>query len=71
MGLLPVENNSSLCRDSESGAIVNVSDSEYESYIRRKNAKLKEVDEIENLKKDVGELKDMMKFIISKLDSNS
>jgi len=71
MDLIPVKNNKQLCRDPESGAIVNVSNSEYEDYIHRKQQKLSEREEIENLKSDVSDIKDMMKLIIQKLDSNS
>lgn len=78
---IPVEGNSSLYRDSQSGAILNCSDNEYNSYIESKKRKLAEVQEIkylknkiteiDDIKNDVNEIKDMMKLIISKLDSNS
>lgn len=76
-----VEGNPHLYRDVESGAILNCSDIEFNSYLQSKNNKLQEkkeienlklqVSEIENLKNDVDEIKDMMKLILSKLDSNS
>lgn len=76
-----VEGNPHLYRDVESGAILNCSDIEFNSYLQSKNSKLQEkkeienlklqVSEIENLKNDVDEIKDMMKLILSKLDSNS
>lgn len=68
---IPVEGHSDLCRDSETGAIINTSDIEFNSYQKTKEMKLKEKQEIENLKNDVNEIKDMMKLILSKLDSNS
>lgn len=70
-----------LFRDENSSAILNCSDSDYEKYLELKNEKIKEmnrlneinnkVDEIDQLKSDVNEMKDMMKLILSKLDSGS
>lgn len=68
---IPVEGHPGLYRDSETGAILNTSDIEFNSYQKTKEFKLKEKQEIENLKSDVNEIKDMMKLILSKLDSNS
>ena len=68
---LQVEGNPGLYRDSESGAIINYSDSELQSYLELKKKKLAEQEEIQRLKSDVSEIKDMMKIILSKLDSSS
>jgi len=68
---IPVEGNPGLFRDSESGAIINCSDSEFDSYLEAKKKKMSEKKEFEDLKNEVGELKDMMRIIISKLDINS
>lgn len=68
---VPVESYSGFYRDSVSGAILNCNDSEYNNYLKTKELKVREKQEIENLKNDVNEIKDMMKLILSKLDSNS
>jgi hypothetical protein len=68
---IPVEGHSGFYRDSISGAVLNCNDSEYDNYIRSKELKIKQRQEIENLRNDVNEIKDMMKIILSKLDSNS
>ena len=65
---LKVKDSGSLYRDEESGAIINCSNSQYEEYLKLKEQKMKEVSEIDKLKDDVDELKDMMKLILSKLD---
>ena len=65
---IKVKDSGSLYRDEESGAILNCSDSEYNSYLKLKEKKMKEVSEMDKLKDDVDELKDMMKLILSKLD---
>jgi 5-enolpyruvylshikimate-3-phosphate synthase len=79
--LIPVEGNKGLFRDKNSSAILNCSNSDYERYLELKTTKIKEsdrlneinskIDEIGQLKSDVNEIKDMMKVILSKLDSNS
>jgi len=71
MNLIPIENNHSLYRDIESGAVLNCSSSDYESYLQHKKLLLEKQDEIQSLKNEVSEIKDMMRLILSKLDSNS
>lgn len=81
MELIPVDGNTGLFRDSKSGAILNCSANEFSTYLQTKERRLKEIEQfnnmnekindLENLKQDVDELKDMMKLILSKLDSNS
>ena len=68
MKKIKVKDSNSLYRDEESGAILNCNDSEYDSYLQLKEKKLKEAAEMDKLKDDVDELKDMMKLILSKLD---
>jgi CRISPR/Cas system-associated protein Cas7 (RAMP superfamily) len=65
---IKVKDHAGLVRDSESNAILNNSDKEYEQYMRLKNKALTEKQEIANLKEEVGELKGMMKLILEKLD---
>ena len=68
MNKIKVKDSGSLYRDEESGAILNCSDSEYNSYLKLKEKKMREVSEMDKLKNDVDELKDMMKLILNKLD---
>lgn len=67
MSLIPVEGHSYLWRDSETGAIVNGDDSNYQAYIRQRDAKKSEKQEIESMKKDIDEIKNMLSKIIDKL----
>ncbi len=77
--LIPVEGNMGLFRDENSSAILNCSDSDYQKYLELKSEKIKEIDklnelndkvsEIDQLKSDMSEMKDMMKLILSKLNS--
>lgn len=76
--LIPVEGNPQLYRDPSSDAIINTSDAEYSAYMKLKqrkileieenNKKLQKINEIDKLKSEVSEIKDMMKYIVSKLD---
>ena len=66
MKKIKVKDSNSLYRDEESGAILNCNDSAYDSYLQLKEKKLKEAAEMDKLKDDVDELKDMMKLILSK-----
>ena len=68
MNKIKVKDSGSLYRVEESGAILNCSDSEYNSYLKLKEKKMREVSEMDKLKNDVDELKDMMKLILNKLD---
>lgn len=68
---IPVEGQPGLYRDSETGAIINTSSLEFSSYEQTKKIKLKEREEIENIKNDLSELKDMMKEIVTKLTTQS
>ena len=68
MNKIKVKNSGSLYRDEESGAILNCSDSEYDNYLKLKQKKIQEANEMDKLKDDVDELKSMMKLILSKLD---
>ena len=68
MNKIKVKDSGSLYRDEESGAILNCSDSEYDRYLKLKQQKLRESNEMDKLKNDVDELKDMMILILNKLD---
>jgi hypothetical protein len=67
MSLIPVEGHSYLWRDSETGAIVNGDDSNYQAYIRQRDAKKSERQEIESMRKDIDDIKSMLSKIIEKL----
>jgi hypothetical protein len=81
MKLIPVEGNTGLYRDQVSGAILNCSDNDFDSYLQLKQRKIQEVEEfnsvknkiseIDNIKSELNDMKDMIKLILSKLDSNS
>lgn len=64
---IPVEGHSDLRRDSHSTAIVNTNMRDYEQYLSHRERRLKEIQEIENLKSELSDIKLMMKSILEKL----
>lgn len=68
---IKVENHSNLFRDSETGAIVNTNYTEYKNYMNSLKYKKRESDKIKNLennveslKNDLQEIKDLLKCLI-------
>jgi hypothetical protein len=71
MSILKVQGHSDLVRDTRSNAIVNTSKSEYTIYMSRVRARQEQGDEIRyvvkeinNLKKELREIKDLIKEIV-------
>ena len=67
MDKIKVQDSASLYRDADSGAIINCSDSEYDNYIKMKNQKLSEKQELDKLKDEMSEIKSMLNVVLSKL----
>jgi cell shape-determining protein MreC len=72
-----VEGNSSLMRDTSTRAVVNSNASEYQAYMRTKQAMLqrkseteRQAEEINNLKQDIGEIKQMLAMLINSKENN-
>jgi hypothetical protein len=63
--LIPVEGHNNLFRDRNTGAILNKDKSAYLNYIRLKEIKEKEKNEIDEIKKDINEIKSLLKEIIN------
>ena len=62
--LIPVEGHNNLFRDRNTGAILNNDKSGYVQYVRLKEQKQKERNEIDQLKKDIDEIKSLLREII-------
>ena len=61
--LIPVEGHTNLYRDRETGAIVNTDTSGYSHYMRMKQRRQTEREELDILKKDIEEIKSLLKEI--------
>lgn len=64
-----VDGHKNLYRD-QSGAIVNIDTNEYNQYVRLRSDKKQQKDEIEELKKDIDEIKLLLMEIINGSRSN-
>ena len=63
-----VEGNSDLVRDTSTGAILNINKDEISAARRRKLERKQKEKEFEDLKNEVGDIKNMLTKIIEKLD---
>jgi vesicle coat complex subunit len=63
--LIPVEGHNNLFRDRNTGAILNNDKSSYVQYVRLKEQKQRERNDIDKLKKDIDEIKSLLKEIIN------
>jgi hypothetical protein len=63
--MIPVEGHKNLYRDEHSGAIINCDSFGYSQYMRIKNEKKKQRDEIDQIKNDIDEIKSLLKEIIN------
>jgi predicted enzyme involved in methoxymalonyl-ACP biosynthesis len=63
--MIPVEGEKNLYRDEKSGAIVNCDTFEYSQYIKMKSEKKKQREEIEQIKKDIDEIKSLLKELVN------
>jgi len=63
--MIPVEGNKHLFRDESSGAIVNTDTIGHSQYIRMREDKRRQREEIDQLKDDINEIKQLLKEIIN------
>jgi len=68
LDLIPVEGHNSLGRDADSNAIVNTDDSAYEAYIKAREKARQKDRTLDDLKKEVDELKELIKDLVQKKD---
>jgi len=60
MTLIPVKDQPGLFRDSETGAIVNKKNNDYQAYVSNRNKLLSEKERIDKLESDIGDIKRML-----------
>lgn len=61
--LIPVEGHNNFFRDRYTGAILNNDNSAYLHYMKMKEQKQREKDELDQLKRDIVEIKELLKEI--------
>ena len=64
--MIPVEGHKNLYRDEKSGAIINTDSQGYSQYKKSKNIKLSQKEEIDTMKKDIEENKNLLRLIVEK-----
>ena len=67
--MIPVKDNKGLYRDEKTNSIINCDDTQYEQYIKMKQAKSKEKLELESIKSDIDEIKSALKVILEKINN--
>jgi hypothetical protein len=63
--MIPIEGHKNLYRDENTGAILNADNIEYNNYIKLKQEKLKQKNEIDSLKKELSEIKSLLKELLN------
>lgn len=63
--MIPVEGHKNLYRDEKTGAIINCDENEYRQYIALKKQKNSQKSEIENLKNEISEIKNLLYTLIN------
>ena len=64
--MIPVEGHKHLYRDKKSGAIINTDSHGYSQYKKSKNIRLTQKEEIDDMKKDIEEIKNLLRSIAEK-----
>ena len=67
--MIRVEGNKNLFRDEKSGAIIDMDNRAYASYMSSKNRKLDEKAELDEMKKDIDEIKTLLKQLTNQITS--
>ena len=64
--MIPVEGHKNLFRDENTGAIVNMDSQGYFNYVNGRNRKLSERKELDNMKKDIDEIKSLLHELVNR-----
>tara|TARA_B100000131_G_scaffold89608_1_gene86356 strand:- start:918 stop:1115 length:198 start_codon:yes stop_codon:yes gene_type:complete len=65
--MIPVKGYDNLYRDEDTGAIINADSSSYAAYMQLKSKKRMEKAELDSMKQEISEIKEMLAKITSKL----
>ena len=63
--MIPVEGHKNLFRDENTGAIVDCDDRSYYEYIRKRNRKRDQKEELDEMKKDIDEIKSLLQKLVN------
>ena len=62
--MIKVEGHPHLYRDEKTGAIINCDDVGYEQYVKSQKLRNNQKEEIQNMKKDIDEIKSLLKILV-------
>lgn len=65
--MIPVEGHKNLYRDEKTGAIINTDSFGYSQYIQMSQSRLNQKQEIDEIKKDIDDIKSLLSEIVKKL----
>lgn len=68
--MIPVKGHPNLYRDESSGAIINCDDKSYNQYMIASNNRKNQQNEIDKIKKDIDEIKSLLKEFINESRQN-
>ena len=63
--MIPVEGHKNLFRDPETGAIIDQDNTAYSQYLVKKNRKLDQKAELDEMKKDIDEIKSLLQQLVN------
>jgi hypothetical protein len=63
--MIPVKGHPNLYRDEQSGAIINCDSNSYTQYVNSLNARESQKRELDNMKKDIEEIKSLLRELIN------
>ena len=63
--MIPVKGHPNLYRDEQSGAIINCDSNSYTQYVNSLNARESQKRELDNMKKDIDEIKSLLRELIN------
>jgi hypothetical protein len=63
--MIPVDGHPNLYRDAQTGAIINCDTLSYNKYVASLQKRESDKKEIENIKKDIGEIKSLLRELIN------
>jgi len=64
--MIRVEGHKNLYRDEKSGAIINTDSHGFSQYKKSRNIRLTQKEEIDGMKKDIEEIKNLLRLIVEK-----
>ena len=65
--MIPVEGHKNLFRDEKTGAIIDMDQNAYSSYIASRNKQIDEKAELDAMKKDINEIKSLLKELTKQI----